>query len=169
MKPYKRLSDFEWKLVRRAILREGSTIKAAAALYDVNAKTIANRRKAENWDGLDPLKSYEGLPTDEEILEMRSRYVVDRAMKTINEKLAQISRQIADGKHAGAQDIEALAGAAANLETKLRRRAPARTAGGVDSVRAGRKAPSVEDAIAVLDARAARRRASRGDQDDDGK
>lgn len=164
-KSYRRLSEEEWTLVRYAVLRERATIKAAAATFDVSERTISKRRKLERWGEIDPLKSYIGLPKDEEILEMRSRYIVDKAIKAIHDKLVQASRS----KNVAAKDVAVLASAASALEGKLRRRAPARTAASVDGVRAGRQAPSVDDAIAILDSRAARRRKSGESEDPDRK
>jgi hypothetical protein len=167
-KQYRRLTEEEWRLVRYAIVREHETVVATAALFDVSERTIANRRKKENWNGIDPFKSYVGLPTDEEVLEMRSQYLVNKTMKSIHDKLGQLRRNAAAGKEVDANELKLLADAAGTLESKLRRRAPSGKGPGVDSVRAGRKAPSVEDAIAILDSRAARRRASRAAQELDG-
>jgi transposase-like protein len=149
-KAYRRLGERDWMLIRYEILREGETIAATALRHGVSHKTIANRKKVENWAGLDLSQNYEGIPCDEEIIDMRKQKLVNATINAISEKVQQA--RTATG---GASELKTLAEAAKILTGKAANRAPRRAAGVENGARAGRKAPSVSDAVALLDTLAA--------------
>jgi hypothetical protein len=161
-KPYRRLGERDWMSIRYEILREGQTIAATARRHGVAAKTIANRKKIENWAGLDLSQDYEGIPSDEEVIDMRSKRLVNAAINAIHDKIDRVRAGGGD-----ASELKALAEAARIAGGKAVARAPRRAAAVETGARSGRKAPSVADAVAILDNLATQTAAARTDPGSD--